>query len=253
MQNVKISLIGSEKLFSYFRTLLKDHYTFINTNEKIKEIEQQLYKEKPNFILMQVHAQSQPQEIDDAKRIMLDLGVPVFFLHVSFDGEDVDYITLSYPDITIIKPVTTENLKKSLDLSLENFKKIISTNNESERLKYIKEHLKNELKKHANSYRQIIPINPHCIYNTQEKALYYHERKITFSKKESRLLELLVKQLDNPVTYEMIDAVAWEGEGVLHSTIRSLVRRIRDKTYSDFITNIPGIGYKIESHQNAHY
>lgn len=249
MQNISVALIGSENLFPYFDKLLSEHYTFISMNESLQEIEQVLHKERPHFILMQIHAEIDAKDISDAKRIMLDLGIPLFFLHVSFVGEDIDYITLSYPDITIVKPVTSENLKKSIDLSLKSFKKMIDTTHESERLKHIKKHLKNELKKHANSYRPIIAINQDCIYNSQEKALYCHERKITFSRKENLLLELLVKQLDHPVTYDMIDTVVWDGQGALHSTIRSLIRRIRDKTYTGFILNIPGVGYKIESRQ----
>lgn len=247
MQETSVALIGDENLFSYFHTLLHNDFTLIGMHEKVSEIEKKLLSDKPAFILMQIHTKTKPDEIIKAKQIILDLGIPVFFLNLAFKGDAIDYITLSYPNITIVKPVTSENMQESIHASLINFKKMIDSTNESERIKQVKKHLKNELKKHTNNYRSVITISNHCFYNTQEKTLYFENRKITFSKKETLLLDLLVKHIDTPVSYEMIELIVWDNHSVLYSTVRSLIRRIRNKTCSDLITNIPGIGYKIES------
>ena len=247
MQETSVALIGDENLFSYFHTLLHNHFTFIGMHEKVSDIEKKLLSDKPSFILMQIHTKTRPDEIIKAKQIILDLGIPVFFLNIAFKDGTIDYITLSYPNITVIKPVTPENMQKSIHSSLINFRKMIDSTNESKRLKQVKQHLKKELQKHTNNYRSVITISNSCFYNTLEKTLYFENRKITFSKKETQLLDLLVKHIDNPVSYEMIELIVWDNHSVLYSTVRSLVRRIRNKTCANLITNIPGIGYKIES------
>jgi DNA-binding response OmpR family regulator len=66
------------------------------------------------------------------------------------------------------------------------------------------------------------------------------------TKKEEKLLYLLIKHIDSHVSEEQMQKEIWENENVADSTIRVLIKRLREKLgYEDAIINLKGRGYKI--------
>ncbi len=65
------------------------------------------------------------------------------------------------------------------------------------------------------------------------------------SKKEYLFLELLLKNKKQIVPYNIIEMFVWEGGLMSMDALRTLVRGIRKKTYTDIASNHNGIGYKI--------
>jgi len=68
---------------------------------------------------------------------------------------------------------------------------------------------------------------------------------IPLSKKEYSLIELLIKNKHQIVPYTTIEQHVWPDSVMSLDALRTLVRGVRKKTYSDMITNHNGIGYKI--------
>lgn len=71
-------------------------------------------------------------------------------------------------------------------------------------------------------------------------------RAIQLSKKESVLLELLIKNKRQIISYDDIEQAVWQDSMMSLDTLRTLVRGIRKKTYPNIISNNNGIGYKID-------
>ncbi len=69
----------------------------------------------------------------------------------------------------------------------------------------------------------------------------------TLSKKERRLLKLLLSNLSLIVTYEMIEHDVYENKRMSMDAIRALVRRLRTKLADDIIENIIDVGYTISN------
>ncbi|MDP3266761.1 MAG: response regulator [Sulfuricurvum sp.] len=69
---------------------------------------------------------------------------------------------------------------------------------------------------------------------------------IQLSKKESLLLELLIKNRKQIISYSDIEEIVWQDTMMSLDTLRTLVRGIRKKTYPNIISNHNGIGYKID-------
>ncbi|MDP3441947.1 MAG: response regulator [Ignavibacteria bacterium] len=67
------------------------------------------------------------------------------------------------------------------------------------------------------------------------------------SKKEYLLIELLLKNRHQIVPYDLIEMLVWEGSMMSMDALRTLVRGIRKKIYTEVITNYNGIGYKIDT------
>jgi len=65
------------------------------------------------------------------------------------------------------------------------------------------------------------------------------------SKKEHLFIELLLKNKNHIVPYDVIEMFVWEGGMMSMDALRTLVRGIRKKTYTDIIFNHNGIGYRM--------
>ena len=72
----------------------------------------------------------------------------------------------------------------------------------------------------------------------------------TLSKKEKRLLNLLLDNISLAVTYEMIENYVYENKRMSMDALRALVRRLRAKLLHDMIENVMDEGYTISKIPN---
>ena len=72
----------------------------------------------------------------------------------------------------------------------------------------------------------------------------------TLSKKEKRLLNLLLDNISLVVTYEMIENYVYENKRMSMDALRALVRRLRAKLLHDMIENVMDEGYTISKIPN---
>jgi len=84
-------------------------------------------------------------------------------------------------------------------------------------------------------------------YNFDNKVLSYQGSNIKLTKKEILFLELLMKNLHRVVSYDEIQVKVWEDDIMTDNAIRSLINGLRKKLPSNIISNLSGIGYKLEN------
>ncbi len=82
-------------------------------------------------------------------------------------------------------------------------------------------------------------------YDLKKMKLTLENENIILSKTEAKILELLIKQRGNVVTYEMFWEEIW-GEWIDPTNIRVQVGNLRKKLENDFIKNIRAVGYSID-------
>jgi len=82
-------------------------------------------------------------------------------------------------------------------------------------------------------------------YDIKKMKLSFEDQTITLAKTEAKILELLIKQRGNVVSYEMFWEEIW-GEWIDPTNIRVQVGTLRKKLKEDFIKNIRGVGYSID-------
>ncbi|MFV0561684.1 helix-turn-helix domain-containing protein [Malaciobacter mytili] len=68
---------------------------------------------------------------------------------------------------------------------------------------------------------------------------------MNLTKKEQRLLELLLKNQEHIVPFSLIENFVWIENGATADTIRMFINKLRKKIYPELIQNIQGIGYKL--------
>ncbi len=82
-------------------------------------------------------------------------------------------------------------------------------------------------------------------YNLDTKELLLNKEIISLTKKEQRLLELLLKHQEHSVPFSLIENYVWMENGATPDAIRMFVNKLRKKIYPELIQNIQGIGYKL--------
>jgi len=84
-------------------------------------------------------------------------------------------------------------------------------------------------------------------YHSKKMKLYHKNHgSIKLGKTEKKILELLIKNRGSIVTYEMFWDEVWE-EWIEPTNIRVQVGNLRRKLKKDFIKNIRGMGYSIDT------
>jgi DNA-binding response OmpR family regulator len=84
-------------------------------------------------------------------------------------------------------------------------------------------------------------------YDMGYKALTYNGNTIKLSKKEITFLELLMKNISRVVRYEEFQEEVWGNDIMTDNAVRSIVNGLRKKLPNNIITNLSGIGYKLEN------
>ena len=83
-------------------------------------------------------------------------------------------------------------------------------------------------------------------FNLKTRTLHIHEILQELTAKEEMLLFILVKNANSFVRNEQISHEIWQSDDVNNSTLRALVKRVRDKLgYDECIINLKNRGYKL--------
>lgn len=85
---------------------------------------------------------------------------------------------------------------------------------------------------------------PGSEYKINDKIFKYKKEEIKITQKESRLLEVLIKNANNNVSNEVIEEYVW-GETFTNGHVRQLVAKLRKKLPCDIIENHTLNGYRV--------
>jgi len=91
-----------------------------------------------------------------------------------------------------------------------------------------------------------IKLKPNFSYDILKRELFLENTLINLTKKERRVVFCLVSNKNQFVSIEKLRTEVWEDKYICEADIRVCIKKIRDKTSKDFITNQRGIGYKID-------
>ncbi len=121
----------------------------------------------------------------------------------------------------LVKPIEEESLFEALTLC---FEKIESKN------------------------PSIIKLTKKHNYDTLNHILTYDGKIVKLSARESKFLDILIKNQNRVISYAEIENYIWQEKGMSEDALRCLVRNIRKIINKDVIENISKSGYKINPH-----
>ena len=99
------------------------------------------------------------------------------------------------------------------------------------------------LAKKLNKHR-IICLNEHYSFDNNTNNLFEDEILLNITKREKQFVSLLLKNIKDVVSSEMIKKELWDEE-VSDERLRTFIKRFRAKTSKELIKNIAGQGYII--------
>ncbi len=110
-----------------------------------------------------------------------------------------------------------------------------------------------ELELHLNKLTRcdidsIVKINEHYIFDKKSMQLLHNGSEVMLSKNETLIINQLVNNINATVDSEAIIEYVWDYKNISQNTLRTQMKKLRQKLHSDFIVNIRGRGYKIETH-----
>ena len=195
----------------------------VDTIEALKSIE-------CDMILMDINIKGPVDGIQLAKDILKTYNFPIVFITAHNDDETFEELLELAPYGFIEKPFSSKDIVFTLQiaykryLSLEKRRKVEST----------------------NQPRAYLFLNEHYAYSRPLKILYYDKEPVKLSSKQSKLLDLLIQNVNHTVDYDVLTSAIWGDETVADSALRTLVYSMR-KTLSDLpLFSYSKIGYSIE-------
>ncbi|EHF4721690.1 response regulator transcription factor [Campylobacter jejuni] len=168
--------------------------------------------------------------------VITDIAMPIM------DGLDmareIKEISDDVPIVVLSAYSEKERLLRSIDIGID---KYLIKPVDIEELFKVLDYLIGE-KIEAN---MLVKISEEYQFNKTKRTLIYSGGEIVLTKKELAFISLLLKQPGALVLHEDIKKNVWIGELVSDTTVRTFIKRVRDKVGEDFIKNVPSLGYKI--------
>jgi DNA-binding response OmpR family regulator len=172
----------------------------------------------------------------------IDNGYALFILELAHESAETLLMLKSikdyYPSTPVIMlylgdALNSETLKKAYIYGCDDVLK----------KPFLMDELEIKMTKLLHIRDDIVMLTPQCSFDFSTGMLREGSEKHYFSKKEKRLFTLLFSHKESVVSFETIRAMVWEGESVTLESIRSLMRRVRQKIPFPCIQTIVDTGY----------
>ncbi|MRI59076.1 MAG: DNA-binding response regulator [Epsilonproteobacteria bacterium] len=144
----------------------------------------------------------------------------------------------SIPIILLTAYSEKERLFRAIDIGVTKY--LVKPFTPDKLLEVVCEIFQKEFKK-----RHIYDLGEGFLYDRDKGELKSKEETVSLTKKEKLFLDLLLKYKDRVVGFDEIEKEVWDGVDFSENALRTLVKRVRKKTYKDLIKNYSGLGYKI--------
>lgn len=195
--------------------------TSIATNDT--EALQSIKENIPNIILADINLENSRDGIDIIKEIKNIHNIPAIYLTAFSDDATINRAIETNPVGYLLKPFNTHELKSTILLALYKSKQP-------------------KLENRQNKYNHL---GNNYFYDEENKKLYFKEKEIKLTQKESVLLDILYKNRGSIVPFDTIEYHIWEDTPVSSSTLRTLIYRLRSKIEYNLIETIPLDGCRL--------
>ena len=200
----------------------------VDTIEALKRID-------CDMILMDININGPMDGIQLAKEILRTYHFPVIFITAHNDDETFQEILELAPYGFIEKPFSSKDVVFTLQLAYQ---------------RYLFSRRKSDVDSAVREPREYLILNEYYAYSRPLKILYHDDKAVKLSVKQSKLLEVLIKNVNSTVSYDVLTSAIWENDIIADSALRTLVYSIR-KTHPDLpLFSYSKIGYSIEINSN---
>ncbi len=183
-----------------------------------------------NMILMDINIKGSTDGIQLARKILQKYTFPVVFITAHNDDATLEELLELAPYGFINKPFSSKEIITTLQIAYK---------------RYL---IHSEVSKVKSSEEPTdIVINTYYTYSLKSLALYYDGQIVKLNNKQNKLLEILSKNINNTVGYEILISQLWgEDDLIADSTLRTLVYSIRKLLPDLPIVSHSKVGYSLQ-------
>lgn len=227
MKEINILIVEDESIVameieSYIKKL---GYTVVDTCSNANDALTVISEEKIDIILMDICIKGELDGVETAVLIKKNHpDIEIIFLTAHLDDYNVDRAIEINPTAYLSKPFNREELRVFLKIALRKIHKN---------------------GKFSEDHKHHIIFDEEFSYDLSNHMLYCCHEIIHLTKKESDLLKLLIKNKNNLVDLYAIENTIWPDKSTNANTIRTLVKRLRQKLKHRFIETVSSRGYRL--------
>jgi len=210
---------NKKQILDRYSPLLKSNCDILYITNSAEEA-YRVYKEKrPHIIVMDLY--------------VARLGGETIAKKIREEDENTAFIALTdYANREILLEIVNLNFSSYLVKPVDDFK------------------LLNALLKISNKINKekITYLTKNCSWNSSSKTLFFKDEALFLTKREQKLLELLIEKNGTACNDDEIFFYVWENDfdkTVTNASIRTLIKNLRKKIPRGLIENQYGVGYKI--------
>ena len=184
-----------------------------------------------DMLLMDINIKGPIDGIQLARTLLEKYSFPIIFITAHNDDTTFQEVLEIAPYGFIEKPFSSKDVAFTLQLAYQRF----LTVQESDSASASTDKSENELVTISSTYK----------YSRAQSVLYKDDQAVKLNIKQSKLIEILVQNINSAVSYDVFEQAIWEDAMIADSALRTLVYSIR-KEMPDFpITSYSKIGYSL--------
>ena len=227
MKEINILIVEDESIVAmeienYIKKL---GYTVVGSCSNAKDALMIIETQTIHIVLMDIHIKGELDGVETA--ILIKEKYPlieIIFLTAHLDDYNVDRAIELNPTAYLSKPFNREELRIFLKIALRKILKESSTTEDNQ---------------------HHILFDEEFSYNLSNSTLYCCSEILHLTKKESDFLELLLENKNNIIDFYTIENALWPDKETNANTIRTLVKRLRQKLKHKFIETVSSRGYRL--------
>jgi DNA-binding response OmpR family regulator len=204
--------------------------------DNAKETLEALKLKKYDLILMDINIKGSMDGIQLSRELLRTHSIPIVFITAHNDDNTFQEVLDLAPYGFIEKPFSSKDVVFSIKLAYK---------------RYLQHENKNKNKnKAAISDIQMtnkVSLNNDYSYDTNASVLYQQNKMVKLNHKQNQLLEILVKNVNNVVCYDVFIANIWKDEFVADSALRTLVYSVRKVVPELIIISHSKMGYSLKN------
>lgn len=226
MKDVHILLVEDETIIAMDISSILENFGYIVDEVASSADEALLYVEKykPHLVLMDICLNGSKDGTEIVEEIQQKFQIPVIYLSSYSDETTLEKAGSTKPYGYIVKPVDENQLNSTILIALSRFKE--------------------DQKKNSGA---IIELSKNYSYDLEKDELKHLGSPVKLTKREKKFFSFMIQHVNRVIEYNKIIKNVWRYEEVQVSTLRSLVRRVRDKLEDDILQNISSKGYVLKT------
>jgi len=172
-----------------------------------------------DLIFMDINLEGSIDGISCAKKLNQYKNIPIIYTTAYSDTNTIKEASQTNIYGYLIKPFDDRDIEATLNVAIAS------------------------IEKNRKELGNIIDLKNCYIYSMDTKLFTINGEIIPLTKKEKELLEFLIKNSNNVISYDLFRQIVWNDKIVADSTIREIILRLRKKAPLLHIENIVGLGY----------